>query len=70
MKMEMKAGEMKMNQEQMPKMNMPMHNKSEMMQKGSADFDYKKRKTYFNYDFLKAKENTSLMQIYPLKKSF
>ncbi len=33
MKMEMKAGEMKMNQEQMPKMNMPMHNKSEMMQK-------------------------------------
>jgi CopA family copper-resistance protein len=68
MKMEMKAGEMKMNQEQMPKMNMPMHNKSEMMQKGSADFDYKKRKTYFNYDFLKAKENTSFDANIPVKE--
>jgi hypothetical protein len=59
---------MKMNQEQMPKMNMPMHNKSEMMQKGSADFDYKKRKTYFNYDFLKAKENTSFDANIPVKE--
>ena len=29
------------------------------MQKDSSSFDYETRKTYFNYDFLKAKENTT-----------
>ncbi|MCI5058623.1 MAG: multicopper oxidase domain-containing protein [Flavobacteriales bacterium] len=30
-----------------------------MMQKDTSSFDYDTRKTYFNYDFLKAKENTT-----------
>ncbi|MDE1206296.1 multicopper oxidase domain-containing protein [Tenacibaculum larymnensis] len=30
-----------------------------MMQKDTASFDYSTRNTYFNYDFLKAKENTT-----------
>lgn len=92
MKMDMKNGQMNMNDNmsmdddsmkkqmdmkmdnmmEIKKDSMPMtHNetKKEMsghmnhtmpkMKKDSVAFDYTTRKTYFNYDFLKAKENTS-----------
>ena len=37
-----------------------------MMQKDSTSFDYDARKTYFNYDFLKAKENTTYKEDIPV----
>ncbi|MFC4268883.1 multicopper oxidase domain-containing protein [Polaribacter marinivivus] len=43
----------------MKKDSMPMNHNMSMMQKDSTSFDYNTRKTYFNYDFLKAKENTT-----------
>ncbi len=36
-----------------------MNNNMPKMQKDTSSFDYDTRKTYFNYDFLKAKENTT-----------
>ena len=58
MNMDMKDGQMEneMNME-MKKDVMPMNHK--MMQKDTTSFNYDTRKTYFNYDFLKAKENTT-----------
>ena len=68
MKMDMKDGQMNMNDnspmkdgETNDKMNMDdhMNHNDQMMQKDTSSFDYNTRKTYFNYDFLKAIENTS-----------
>ena len=73
MKMDMKDGQMKMGmQDKMSmkddKMNSQMDMKMEkdghmhnmqMIQKDTSSFDYNTRKTYFNYDFLKAKESTT-----------
>ena len=41
------------------KMNDHMNHDMSKMQKDSTAFDYNARKTYFNYDFLKAKESTT-----------
>lgn len=43
----------------MKKDSIPMNHNMSMMPKDSSSFDYNTRKTYFNYDFLKAKENTT-----------
>nr|WP_321221997.1 multicopper oxidase domain-containing protein [uncultured Psychroserpens sp.] len=43
----------------MKKDSIPMNHNMSMMPKDSSSFDYNARKTYFNYDFLKAKENTT-----------
>ena len=75
MKMDMKDGQMKMNMGntmEMKKDSMSMNNNEtsgnmqghmnhdmSKMKKDSSVFDYSTRKTYFNYDFLKAKESTS-----------
>ncbi len=71
MNMDMKEGQMEMNtHDKMPMKNdtmtskitkdtMPMDHTMPMMQKVSASFDYAARKTYFNYNFLKAKEKTT-----------
>ena len=68
MKMDMKDGQMNMNDNSSTKdgamndkMNMDdhMNHNDQMMQKDTSSFDYNTRKTYFNYDFLKAKENTT-----------
>ena len=68
MKMDMKDGQMNMNDNMSmkdgamnDKMNMDdhMNHNDQMMQKDTSSFDYNTRKTYFNYDFLKAKENTT-----------
>ena len=68
MKMDMKDGQMNMNDNSsmkdgamIDKMNMDdhMNHNDQMMQKDTSSFDYNTRKTYFNYDFLKAKENTT-----------
>ena len=68
MKMDMKDGQMNMNDNSSMKdgamndrMNMDdhMNHNDQMMQKDTSSFDYNTRKTYFNYDFLKAKENTT-----------
>jgi CopA family copper-resistance protein len=55
MKMDMKEGQMN------DKMNMDdhMNHNNQMMEKDTSSFDYKTRKAYFNYDFLKAKEKTT-----------
>lgn len=41
------------------KMKGHMNHNMPKMQKDTSSFDYDTRKTYFNYDFLKAKENTN-----------
>ncbi|MCG1035744.1 multicopper oxidase domain-containing protein [Polaribacter sargassicola] len=46
--------------------SMPMNHNMYMMQKDSTSFDYNTRKTYFNYDFLKAKENTTYKSDIPV----
>ncbi|GMN05535.1 hypothetical protein MTsPCn5_09230 [Croceitalea sp. MTPC5] len=59
-KMEMKKDAMPMSKnEASDKMNGRMQHNMPMMQKDTSSFDYNTRKTYFNYDFLKAKENTT-----------
>ncbi|MDB2462707.1 multicopper oxidase domain-containing protein [Algibacter sp.] len=59
-KKSMKDGKMNMdNMMEMKKDSMSITHNMTMMQKDTAAFDYSKRKTYFNYDFLKAKENTT-----------
>ena len=74
-KMSMKDGkmndqmDMKMNDKykmEMKKDSMPMKHDMSMMQKDSTSFDYDARKTYFNYDFLKAKENTTYKEDIPV----
>ena len=74
-KMSMKDGkmndqmDMKMNDKykmEMKKDSMPMKHDMSMMQKDSTSFDYDARKTYFNYDFLKAKENTTYKSDIPI----
>ncbi|MEZ2414968.1 multicopper oxidase domain-containing protein [Muriicola sp. E247] len=68
MKMDMKDGQMNMNHNMSmkdgamsDKMNMDdhMNHIGPMKQKDSTSFDYSTRKTYFNYDFLKAKEKNT-----------
>ena len=46
--------------------SMPMSHNMSMMEKDSRSFDYNTRKTYFNYDFLKAKENTTYKEDLPV----
>ncbi|WJJ96274.1 multicopper oxidase domain-containing protein [Algibacter luteus] len=50
----------------MKKDSMPMNHNMSMMPKDSSSFDYNTRKTYFNYDFLKAKENTTYKKDLPV----
>ncbi len=50
----------------MKKDSMPMNHNMSMLQKDSRSFDYNARKTYFNYDFLKAKENTTYKEDLPV----
>ena len=58
--MEMKKDSMSMNHnETSDKMKGHMNHDMSKMKKDSSVFDYSTRKTYFNYDFLKAKENTT-----------
>lgn len=61
MKMDMKDGKMKegMMNGKMSMKEDKMKNDMVMKHKDTASFDYSTRKTYFNYDFLKAKENTT-----------
>ncbi|WP_225035687.1 multicopper oxidase domain-containing protein [Winogradskyella sp. SM1960] len=67
MNMDMKDGQMEneMNME-MKKDVMPMNHK--MMQKDNTSFNYDTRKTYFNYDFLKAKEKTTFKTDAPVNE--
>ena len=74
-KMSMKDGkmndqmDMKMDDKdkmEMKKDSMPMKHDMSMMQKDSTSFDYDARKTYFNYDFLEAKENTTYKSDIPI----
>ena len=72
-KMDMKDGKMndkmKMKTDdtiEMKKDSMPMKHNMSMMQKDSTTFDYSTRKTYFNYDFLKAKEETTYKKDIPV----
>ncbi|MBV7269599.1 multicopper oxidase domain-containing protein [Winogradskyella luteola] len=67
MKMNIKDGQMKMKNE-MKKDVMPMNHKMSMMQKDTSSFNYDTRKTYFNYDFLKAKENTTFKTDAPVNE--
>ena len=48
------------------KMKDHMQHDMSKMQKDSSSFDYETRKTYFNYDFLKAKENTTYKDDLPV----
>jgi len=58
--MEMKKDSMSMNHnETSGKMKGRMNHDMSKMKKDSSVFDYSTRKTYFNYDFLKAKEKTT-----------
>lgn len=52
--------DMKMDNKKEKDMNMDHMDHSNMTKESTSEgFDYKERKTYFNYDFLKAKEKTS-----------
>ena len=73
MKMDMKDGKMNdhmKNDEtmEMKKDSMQMKHNMSVMQKDSTLFDYNTRKTYFNYDFLKAKENTTYKADIPVNE--
>ena len=64
MKMDMKEGQMNMSMKDgsmndKMKMDDHMNHSDQMMQKDTTSFDYNTRKTYFNYDFLKAIESTT-----------
>ncbi|WP_299676542.1 multicopper oxidase domain-containing protein [uncultured Tenacibaculum sp.] len=50
----------------MKKDSIPMSHNMSMIEKDSRSFDYNTRKTYFNYDFLKAKENTTYKEDLPV----
>lgn len=56
---------MKMDDTMVMKKDGHMHD-MQMIQKDTASFDYNTRKTYFNYDFLKAKENTTYKADLPI----
>ena len=61
--------DMKMNEKdkmEMKKDSIPMKHDMFMMQKDRTSFDYDARKTYFNYDFLEAKENTTYKSDIPI----
>jgi CopA family copper-resistance protein len=65
--MEMKKDSMPMSHtEASSKMKDHMNHDMSKMQKDSATFDYSTRKTYFNYDFLKAKEETTYKKDIPV----
>ena len=71
MKMDMKDGKMNMNDGKMGnqmdmKANDHMGHDMSMMQKDTVSFNYSTRKTYFNYDFLKATENTTFKANLPV----
>ncbi|MBR9916071.1 MAG: multicopper oxidase domain-containing protein [Algicola sp.] len=71
MNMDMKDGQMNMENEMnmgMKKDATPMNHKMSTMQKDTASFNYDTRKTYFNYDFLKAKENTTFKTDVPVNE--
>lgn len=71
MKMDMKDGQMKMDNDmnmEMKKDATPMNHMMSTMQKDTASFNYDTRKTYFNYDFLKAKENTTFKTDAPVNE--
>ncbi|MBC32198.1 MAG: copper oxidase [Muricauda sp.] len=73
MKMDMKDGKMNMNDGKMGnqmdmKANDHMGHDMSMMQKDTVSFDYSTRKTYFNYDFLKAKEETEFNKDIPVNE--
>ena len=58
--MVIKKDSMQMNQTgDSDKMKGHMQHNMSKMQKDNSSFDYETRKTYFNYDFLEAKENTT-----------
>ncbi|MDT8394346.1 MAG: multicopper oxidase domain-containing protein [Bacteroidales bacterium] len=57
MKMKMNTGE-EMPKSEHVEMGQMSHNTDEKAE-STEDFDYNERKTYFNYDYLEAKENTS-----------
>ncbi|WP_299217627.1 multicopper oxidase domain-containing protein [uncultured Aquimarina sp.] len=72
-KMSMKDGKMNDQMDMKMKMDDTMGMKKDghmhdmqMIQKDTASFDYNTRKTYFNYDFLKAKENTTYKANLPI----
>ena len=65
--MGMKMDTMAMNHKgDSDKMKDHMQQDMSKMQKDSSSFDYETRKTYFNYDFLKAKENTTYKDDLPV----
>ena len=64
MNMDMKDG--KMGNQMDMKANDHMGHDMSMMQKDTVSFDYSTRKTYFNYDFLKATENTTFKANLPV----
>lgn len=71
MKMDMKDGQMNMKDSKMGnpmemKTNDHMGHDMSTMQKDTASFDYSTRKAYFNYDFLRAKENTAFKANLPV----
>lgn len=58
--------QMPMNKDQT--MKMEDHSKMDMSSKNSEKFGYAERKTYFNYDFLKAEEPTNYDKNIPVKE--
>jgi len=64
MNMDMKDG--KMGNQMDMKANDHMGHDMSMMQKDTVSFNYSTRKTYFNYDFLKATENTTFKANLPV----
>ncbi|MAW95647.1 MAG: copper oxidase [Leeuwenhoekiella sp.] len=67
--MGMKKDKMQMNQAgDSDKMSDHMQHDMSKMQKDTSSFDYETRKTYFNYDFLKAKENTAFKDDLPVNE--
>ncbi|MAO42619.1 multicopper oxidase domain-containing protein [Leeuwenhoekiella sp.] len=67
--MGMKKDKMQMNQAgDSDKMSDHMQHDMSKMQKDTSSFDYETRKTYFNYDFLKAKEETEFNKDIPVNE--
>jgi CopA family copper-resistance protein len=65
--MGMQKDSMQMNQVgDSDKMKDHMQHNMSKMEKDTSLFDYETRKTYFNYDFLKAKENTTYKDDLPI----
>ena len=68
-KMGMKKDSMQMNQTgNSGKMKDHMQHNMSKMQKDTSSFDYEERKTYFNYDFLEAKEKTEFKSDLPVNE--